>query len=389
MKILVVSPDFPYPPNHGGRVDIWVRLQVLERMGITVDLLATSKFSPTTIELETVQKVVRNVWVLKRRSQWWHLLSYAPLQAVSRYELTKVKLNEDYDAVLLEGEYVEPVLRNRNLKTKKVFLRVHNDEIAFLKQLSLSTNNILKRIYYYSESQKIKFFFKKLYNSINGLFFISSKELSQFITRDSKLKSKSWLLPASLSKNKFEFPRYGTKVIFIGSLFMPNNQEAIVWYLENVHSLIKKPTYQLVIAGNSRGESLDWLKQCAKPFSNIEIYDSPDNLESLYAQSGIFINPMRSGAGVKLKTLEAIQNGLALVSTETGVEGTDLIPEDHFLLADDPRSFASQVERLLGNTTLQSSLIISGQQFLRQHYNHQAILTRIFTAIFSTLVETQ
>lgn len=389
MKLLIVAPDFPYPPNHGGRVDIWIRLQTFIRMGFTVDLLVTSKISPTSTELGVVKKIVRNLWFLKRRNKWWHLLSNAPLQTVSRSELARTSLSEEYDVAWLEGEYVEPILRNPSLQAKQVFLRLQNDEYIYFQQLALSTKNLLKRTYYQTEAFKLKKLSHKLYQSVDGLFFISSKEFTQFTTRVTALKNKSWLLPAPLSKDKFNTPILGSKVIFVGSLFMSNNQEAIVWYLKNVHSLIKNPLYQLIITGNSRGVNLDWLRQATKPFSNIEFYDSPDDLEPLYAQSGIFINPMRSGAGVKLKTLEAIQNGLALVSTETGIEGTDLEPENHFLLADSPEDFASQVERLLGNTTLQSSLIISGQQFLRQHYDHQAILTKIFTTQFSTLVETK
>ncbi len=381
MKFLIVSPDFPYPPNHGGRVDIWVRLQTFTQMGFTVDLLVTSKILPNPVELAVVQKIVRNLWVLKRQNKWWHLLSHAPLQTVSRSELAKISLNENYDAVWLEGEYVEPILRNPSIQKKHVYLRLQNDEFNYFKKLARSTKNPLKYTYYQSEALKLKGLSQKLYHSVDGLFFISSKEFAHFTSQNDSLKSKSWLLPAPLSKNQFNLPRLCPKVIFVGSLFMPNNQEAIIWYLENVHHLILNSTYQLIIAGNSRGENLDWLRKTVKPYINIEIFDSPDDLESLYAQSGIFINPMRSGAGVKLKTLEAIQNGLALVSTDTGIEGTDLIPEDHFLLANNPTEFAAQVERLLNDKVLQSSLIISGQQFLREHYDHQAILTRIFDSL--------
>lgn len=376
MNILVVSPDFPFPPNHGGRVDIWTRLKTFAAMGLTIDLAVTSKLTPTNEALAEVKKYVRTLWLLKRHNHWWHLLSYSPLQSVSRAGLAKLSLEPSYDLVWLEGEYVEAVLRNPSLRTKQVHLRLQNDEALYFRELASSTSHPLKRLYYQSEAYKLARLSNKLYHQVAGLYFISSTELDHFKQQYPHLARKAWLLPAPLSKTRFDPPCLGQKVIFVGSLFIPNNQEAITWYLQNVHSKIQLPGYSLMIAGNTRGESLAWLYRLAQPYANIEIHDSPADLEPLYKQAGVFINPMHSGAGVKLKTLEAIQHGLALVSTSKGIEGTGLRPEQHCLLADEAKKFALHVERLLGDLSLQKQLILRGQQFLGNHYDHQAILEK-------------
>lgn len=376
MKLLIVSPDFPYPPNHGGRVDIWVRLQTFVRMGYTVDLLATSKIVPRESEMSVVKKAVRNFWLLERRNRPWHLLSAKPLQAVSRSSLATVPLSDYYDLAWLEGEYVEPVLHNPLLRARRVFMRFQNDEYAYFKQLASSTRHPLKRFYYQSEARKLQGLSQRLYHSMNKLFFISIEEMNALTQHDPDIKARSVLLPAPLSKTRFDPPRLGQHVLFVGSLFMPNNQEAILWYLKRVHPHITHPSYRLIIAGNSRGENLSWLHKAVATHSNVQVFDSPPDLEPLYAQSGIFINPMRLGAGVKLKTLEAIQNGLALVSTTKGAEGTGLEASKHFLLADEPKDFAAAIEQLIGNKPIQSQLITLGQQFLHEYYDHKAILER-------------
>jgi len=376
MKLLVVAPDFPYPPNHGGRVDTWVRLRVLAQLGHTVDLLVTSKIMPNESEVSMVKNVVRNVWLLERHNRPWHLISTKPLQAVSRSSLAAVRLSEQYDVTWLEGEYVEPVLNNPTLKSRRIFMRLHNDEYAYFRQLSSSTRNPLKWLYYKTEAQKFRGFSRRLYQKTDKLFFISIDELNNFTNQDPDLKAKSVLLPAPLSKNRFDPPRLGQYVLFVGSLFMPNNQEAILWYLQQVHPHITHRSYRLIIAGNSRGESLSWLHKAVTTHRNVQIFDSPPDLDPLYAKSCIFINPMRLGAGVKLKTLEAIQNGLALVSTTKGAEGTGLEAGRHFLLADEPRDFASAIEKLLDDKAAQIKLITQGQQFLCENYDHKSILER-------------
>ena len=45
-RILVVCPDFVYPPNHGGRVDIWNRIKALNKLGVCVDIVCTVKNQP-------------------------------------------------------------------------------------------------------------------------------------------------------------------------------------------------------------------------------------------------------------------------------------------------------------------------------------------------------
>lgn len=379
MKILVVSPDFPFPPNHGGRVDIWARLKVFAQMGYTVDLAVTVKVEPSKDEIDQVKGLVRNLWIVKRNFLPWYFLSGRPFQCASRASLMQIELADNYNIVWLEGEYVEPILRNPQLKAKKIFVRIHNDEHAYFRQLSMSTSNIAKKFFYLIEAVRIKGVTKKLFERSEKLLYISLNEMKMFSSNNQG--NKAIFLPAPLSKEKFDPPRLGEKVIFVGSLFMPNNQDAIIWFLEEVHPLITFPDYHLMICGNSRGESIGWLHKRASQYKNVTIYDSPADLEPLYSQSGIFVNPMRFGGGVKLKTLEAIQNGLAVVSTSKGAEGTGLIPGKHYLQADKPDEFARSVEQLLRDRKLQQQIAGQAQSYLIENYDHRKTLEKILKDI--------
>lgn len=379
MKILVVSPDFPFPPNHGGRVDIWARLKIFVQMGYIVDLAVTTKVEPSKDDIDQVKRLVRNLWIVKRKFYPWNLLSGRPFQCASRASLMKIELTDSYDVVWLEGEYVEPILRNPQLKAKRIFLRLHNDEHGYFKQLSMSTSNVVKKFFYLTEAIRIKRVTKRLFELSDKLLYISIDEMS-LLARNNQ-GNKAIFLPAPLSKERFDTPRLGEKVIFVGSLFMPNNRDAIMWFLKEVHPLITFPDYHLMICGNSRGESLGWLYKMTNHYKNVTIYDTPADLEPLYSQSRIFVNPMRFGGGVKLKTLEAIQNGLAVVSTSKGAEGTGLIPGEHYLLADQAEEFARLIEQLLRDRKLQQHLVNQAQIFLINNYDHRKILEKILKDI--------
>jgi glycosyltransferase involved in cell wall biosynthesis len=75
--------------------------------------------------------------------------------------------------------------------------------------------------------------------------------------------------------------------------------------------------------------------------------------------------PFRIGSGTRLKLLQALAAGKAVVSTSRGAEGYPVVNEKHLLLADDPRHFAEAVLRLLDDTAQRSRLGTAGQAFAR------------------------
>ncbi|WP_169306582.1 glycosyltransferase family 4 protein [Cohnella pontilimi] len=372
MKILVVCSDFPFPADHGGRVDTWGRIKVLSELGWKIHLVVCGKQLPSETDLAVVKTYVEEIKICSRRSKLADLLHAIPMQARSRNELRYVNFDADYDYVLLEGDYVYPILNNPNIRKDNVILRVHNDEAVYFKALARSAKNPIHKMYYYMESGKFGLLQKKILEKVNNYLFISSKEFESFQRRHPS--ANSLFLPPPVDNAAFRSNTFQTKhVVFIGSLFMPNNREAIQWYLEYVHPLmLKEPGYKFIVAGNSRKQSLSWLESF--DLTHVMIHDSPKSLDDIYKSGYLFVNPMRNGAGVKLKTIEAIRNGLPVVSTTIGNEGTGLADGEHIMIADKPDDFYRKIKRLFEHPREAKALLESSQNFLRKHYNHKEVL---------------
>ncbi|KYK82417.1 hypothetical protein SA3033_10320, partial [Aggregatibacter actinomycetemcomitans serotype d str. SA3033] len=171
------------------------------------------------------------------------------------------------------------------------------------------------------------------------------------------------------------------KVLFVGSLFMPNNIEGLFWYLDEVHSnvLNKFPDYKFIIAGNTKDINVMSLKKKLNEYTSIDFHESPSDLElsKLYYDCSLFINPMLSGAGVKLKTINAIKNGLPVVSTSTGNEGTGLLSSESILISDDPYSFSNNILNLLTNEHERALLTNNAQKFILDKYDLNKNLKKI------------
>lgn len=70
MKILIISPDHPYPPNHGGRVDIWNRIVLLSELNHEVDLIITTQETTLSNEEEVeFRRHVADVTFIKRKKR--------------------------------------------------------------------------------------------------------------------------------------------------------------------------------------------------------------------------------------------------------------------------------------------------------------------------------
>ncbi|WP_438349491.1 glycosyltransferase family 4 protein [Paenibacillus sp. FA6] len=373
MKMLVVCSDFPYPADHGGRVDTWGRIKVLAELGWKIHLVVCGKQMPSDADMKVVYRYVEDIKLCERRSKLVDLLYVIPMQVQSRNVLRYVNIDEDYDYVLLEGDYVYPILSNPHINHNNVILRVHNDEAVYFKALARSTKNRIHKLYYHMESWKFKTLQKRMIQKVDKYLFISNKEFEIF--QSLHPATKSLFLPPPVTRDAFLANTFQSKnVIFIGSLFMPNNREAIEWYLAHIHPLMLKETdYKFIIAGNSRKQSLSWLE--SYDMTNVVVHDTPESLDDIYSSGYLFVNPMRNGAGVKLKTIEAIQNGLPVISTSIGYEGTGLVHNKHIMVADKPEEFYHSMKQLFDNPAQAQALLESSQKYIRNHYDHKKVLT--------------
>jgi glycosyltransferase involved in cell wall biosynthesis len=380
-SILVISPDFPYPPNHGGRVDIWNCIKALKSIGFSVDLAATVKESPRHEEIEHIKSYIRTVHCCRRKNRIIDMFSLLPLQTKSRKGLKAIRLNAEYDVVLLETEYTYLILGNPTLRAKARVARIQNNEQLYFKELCRAAGIGIPKLYYYLESLRFGRVSRLIRGQVASMMFISRDEHIAF--RDKHPEINSVVLPPCLTNQTFIAHRQDSKkVLFVGSFFMVNNREALMWYIKNVHPrLCGIEGYEFLVAGNSRGQDLGWLNKLTSAHSNIRVYDSPPDISPLYETCSIFVNPMLHGTGVKLKTVEAVQNGLPVVSTTIGNQGTGFRDEREILVADEPQMFADHVHRLLTSPWERRRTVMSAQEFLKNNYDQEKLLDRFLAPL--------
>ncbi len=110
--------------------------------------------------------------------------------------------------------------------------------------------------------------------------------------------------------------------------------------------MLKKqnPGIRWYLAGRSPSEPVI---RIANNDPDITLIPNPEDIRPWIWKGAVFICPIIDGGGTRLKILDALAMGKAVVGTTIGCEGLEVVPGEHVLVADGPQEFVRQVLRLL------------------------------------------
>jgi glycosyltransferase involved in cell wall biosynthesis len=109
----------------------------------------------------------------------------------------------------------------------------------------------------------------------------------------------------------------------------------------------------------------------------VDIVGFVEDIQAPLHQYAVFVCPILSGSGVRVKLLEAFASGIPVVSTRIGAEGLAREDSDVCALADDPQAFADKVVALLSNATLARDLAARARAAVVQKRDMRTITQRL------------
>ncbi|MNJ21918.1 Capsule polysaccharide biosynthesis protein [compost metagenome] len=178
-------------------------------------------------------------------------------------------------------------------------------------------------------------------------------------------------------------------ILFVGSA-SPFNAEGIKLFIQKSFPAIKKafPKVTLAIAGDV--SNVGSVRSLSGP--NIVYLGRVPNLSNTYADASIVVSPIISGAGMKVKNIEALSHGMPIVATSFSMDGIDVSDRRNALIRDDWSTFAQAVIELVKNRQLRSTIAEGAYNLARSHYskdtanrNYEAIINNNFNFTNETL----
>ncbi|SPE43525.1 Glycosyl transferase, family 2 [Candidatus Sulfopaludibacter sp. SbA3] len=194
-------------------------------------------------------------------------------------------------------------------------------------------------------------------------------------------------LRAGIDTSQYEFRPTGRDpltMLFVGSFRHEPNRVAMEWFVRQVLPLIlgRQPDARLVVAGSDPPPSHTYADYSA----NLEMLGYVDDVRRPLAQYAIFVCPILSGSGVRVKLLEAFAAGIPVVSTMVGAEG--LAQEDGRIcsLASDATGFAERVLALLEDPDAAAAMARRARSEVEKNWD-MAGITRKLVAGYGELVK--
>jgi glycosyltransferase involved in cell wall biosynthesis len=166
------------------------------------------------------------------------------------------------------------------------------------------------------------------------------------------------------------------EILSIASLDWFPNADALEYFAEEIFPLVrgKEPKTVLRIVGRRPPEGL---KKKLSKVPGIDFIGEVKDVRPYLDQASMVIVPLRIGGGSRLKILEALAAGKAVVSTSIGAEGLELESGKHLMIADSPEEFAVRVIELLASKEARRHLGGNGRNVVAERFGWDGIANRL------------
>jgi glycosyltransferase involved in cell wall biosynthesis len=389
MKILMLTPYLPYPPASGGQIRTLNLLKYL-RAKNEITLIALYKNDSEKKYLPYLKPYCKEVYLCKRPEKAWQpenifrsIFSVNPFLIVRNYSsqatsiLKELIIKEKFDVIHAETFYIMPHI----LETDTPILLVEQTIEFKVYQHYVNSLPFFVRPLFSMDIIKLKYWERYYWRKA---FLVGAVSESDRITITGLEPSiKPVIIPNGAGEemitDKLKQKLTSRRVLlFVGNFFWLQNTEAAKYLISKIFPLLNRalPKIHLVIAGQNARNKLQ-----LEDRDNIRIIDVDPNdsqlVKKLYAQSTLFVAPIFGPGGTRLKILAAMSSGLPIVTSQTGIEGLDVVNNKHVLIANDPRKFVEQIKKILTNKDLYRSIRKNAYELVKEKYNWRKIATEL------------
>ena len=357
--ILVIDHYVPHYDKDAGSRTIYQYLKLFVKMGLNVKFIGDNYFKhePYTSDLQEMGiEVLYGSYYANNWKEW-------------------IKIN---------SKYIDYVFLNRPHITKKYidFIREHTKarifyyghDLHFLRE---------KREYELTQNKELVNDYQKTMNDEFSImrksdivYYPSFVEVEEIKKHDTLINVKAI---QAYMYDDIVYSQYILKnrkdLLFVGGFGHKPNVDAILWFTKEVFPKILKnnPEIKLNIVGSNPTQDIKDLKS-----ENINVvgYVSDEELEKYYLETRMVVVPLRYGAGIKGKVVEAMTKGVPIITTSVGVEGLENI-ENMFFICDNAHDFANSVIKCYYNEEILKSISDKFYDYIRRCFSSEHALNII------------
>lgn len=388
MRILVLDEEFPYPTNTGKRTRSF---NLYRRLAGRFQIRYVGYGTDGSIEAEALRQVgIEPVAVPGRvpskHGPAFYLRLLFNLLSPLPYIVASHRTETYQDAVLgslgkfrpdlVLCEWTPYAIYVRKLSSIKTLVSAHNIEADIWQRYYEHEANSLRRWYIGKQWRKVDQFERAAMGWVDGALAVSDLDRSRLLQNNPNLPIT--VVPNGVDLDYFHpmaQPEHRRHVVFTGSMDWRPNQDAARYFVGEILPLLHRACPDLECTFVGRSPPADIQALAALP--GVHITGTVDDVRPYVEGAAVYVVPLRIGGGSRLKILEALAMGRAVVSTTVGAEGLDVVAGRHVILADDPRAFAESVLQLLDDPKRCLELAIEGRRLVERQYGWDALADKL------------
>jgi glycosyltransferase involved in cell wall biosynthesis len=387
---LLISPWTPYPLVFGGAIRVYSTIRMLDTFS-DVTLLAYKSWSdqpPAEIGAHLERLCERVVLVPGKpdRPGREQVRSLASRHSYQYWMHHTRRFQHAIDEITREQEFASIVVTSTPMGFFQLpaepfsVLDLHNIEYELVLRRAQTSTGVRRAVLKF-DGRKLRAEELSLCRQFDVVFTPSDRE------RDALLEAGS-MPPIHTIPNTIDTDATALvpcpsgdgapHLLFVGPTHVDANRDGVVWFVRNVLPVIKRTVPDAVVdivGGNAPAD----VAALASP--SVHIHGYVADLDPFLRRASVAIVPLRVGGGTRLKILNSLAHGIPTVSTSVGAEGLDLEDGRDLLIADDPETFAKQVELLLRDAELRAIVRDHGRRSVEARYSWQAVAPLLQSAI--------
>jgi len=406
VRLLILTPQFPYPPHQGTTIRNYNLLRQLAAHH-EIHLLSCAE-GPGKVEVEPLRAYCAAICAVAvpRRSTLDRardtLLSPRPDMALRlesqamHHQLDQLLARGSYDVIQIEGIEMGPYLlhiaRDEGRRAKDRPLVVfddHNCEYV-LQQRAFETDvrwpeRWLGALYSLIQWKKLACYERRCCKAADRVTVVSEADgraLERLVPGLGVTVVPNGVDTAAYDPQAVKPLDLGSAaIVFTGKMDFRPNVDGVLWFAQQVLPLIRDemPQAHFYIVGQRPHLRLEVLRDDP----SVTITGFVPYTQPYIAGAAVYVVPLRMGGGTRLKILEAMGLGKAVVATRLGCEGFPLMrPDEHLLIADEAAAFAQAVVALLRDPSRQRALGRAARALVTAQYDWAVIVPHL-EAIYS------
>ena len=381
MRILFLSTWFPFPPDNGSKIRVKYLIQALgERHEVTLLSFAFQTAQPEAaqgLSCKTIRTIAVNPFMVNQTSDLKRFLSktpviYRPIGKMQRLVQETLRASS-FDVLIASTELMATyALQAKSEKT--MVLEEHNSLTQQMRERYENSGTGIRSIRNWLSWQKTRRYEGQLFNQFDLVTMVSRQD-----KETSEHHLKGFTGPVALVPNEVDCVLYKPgsaikkphQLILKGSLTYQANYDVMAYFLSQIYPLIRAqiPSVELLITGSTSSVDLENLALD----ETVVLTGFVADIQSLVAESAVCVVSLRQGGGSRLKILEAMALGTAVVSTSKGAEGLAVVDGKHLIIADEAHDFANKVVALLRSTASQERLSVNARELVEENYDWRQI----------------